>query len=152
MLKFSGGVAAISAVGIFLSFSDVEWVKSLWPFFITLAVLANYNLFFYYSLRMVAKREDALMESFTTLKNQFDEAEKESVERYRNLKNLIKIELLLEGRLIKDSKGVVHKIENGRRRWVINEAVFDKHGYNWKDVWPLPDDMVHSIPPGEDIT
>ena len=58
-----------------------------------------------------------------------------------------------EGQLLRGKGSApVYKIEDGRKRWIVTEAVFLRHGFAWADVRVVPKATVDSIPSGDNIT
>ena len=58
-----------------------------------------------------------------------------------------------EGQLLRGhGSAPVYKVEEGRKRWIVNEAVFLRNGFSWADVRVLPKATVDNIPSGSNIT
>ena len=58
-----------------------------------------------------------------------------------------------EGQLLRGhGSAPVYKVEEGRKRWIVTEAVFLRNGFSWADVRVLPKATVDSIPSGSNIT
>ncbi len=55
-----------------------------------------------------------------------------------------------EGSLLQGSNPPVYRIEGGMRRWIPNEQTFEKMGFDWKAIRPVPDDLLELVPRGED--
>ena len=45
----------------------------------------------------------------------------------------------------------VYLVENGKRRWITSEAVFNQLGYDWNDVIEVTETILNSIPKGNNI-
>ncbi len=58
-----------------------------------------------------------------------------------------------EGQLLRGKRTApVYKIEDGRKRWIVTEEVFLRHGFAWADVRVVPKATVDNIPSGNNIT
>ena len=45
----------------------------------------------------------------------------------------------------------IYLMENGKRRYIVSEQVFNQSGYNWSDVVDVTQAILNLIPPGPDI-
>ena len=58
-----------------------------------------------------------------------------------------------EGQLLRgDGTNPVYKIENGRKRWIVSQQVFERLGYSFSNVRVVPPQLIDSIPFGANIT
>jgi len=59
----------------------------------------------------------------------------------------IKDGILIKGGKINDEK--IYLIENGRKRQILNEYVFNEKGYKWADVIVVPNSYLEDYPDGD---
>ncbi len=58
-----------------------------------------------------------------------------------------------EGQLLRGNRTApVYKIEDGRKRWIVTEEIFLRHGFAWADVRVVPKATVDNILSGDNIT
>jgi hypothetical protein len=58
---------------------------------------------------------------------------------------------LQEGSLVRGLGPNVYKIENGKKRWVVNLSTFERNGYGWESVITVSDFELNKYPEGEMI-
>ncbi|MDF1497844.1 MAG: hypothetical protein P1P85_00600, partial [Patescibacteria group bacterium] len=55
------------------------------------------------------------------------------------------------GSLLTDSGYKVYLIENGKKRWIPTEAIFNSRGYKWNDIIIVTDSELELYPSGENV-
>ena len=59
----------------------------------------------------------------------------------------------LAGPLIKaPDSPKVYLLQNGNKRHILNEQVFLRHGWQWHDIFPVPQTFIDGLQNGEEIT
>lgn len=58
---------------------------------------------------------------------------------------------LSDGMLVKGSGPEVYFMENGMRRWIVSEKIFDAVGFQWDRIRAVSDEDVQAYPRGRDM-